>query len=210
MDRIERLFWMAAVVVLACILFFKGCKKQPDCNGLEITKTITIEKIITGKSDSSYKPMAENTGGKDNDVLTMPFAYQPATSPDADYFSAPALMPSIAQQDPAPLKIINKYQDTLHFGTNGYAVVKDSVAGEILKRSFSYSLIQLETVQQVLVKKRNKVFFGVDAVGNKATPIKYFGLKGAFQNKRNDNIILIGAGIMDKQITYSGGLLIKL
>lgn len=212
MSSIKDIVYLGIIGVLLIMLWLKGCNKSAPCP--EVVATHTIIEPITGKSDSSYKPKpvatipdhkpASPTTSHKPVARDLLFDAGTSNGSEADYTNHSVKVPAT---DPPPLNI---YRDTLRMDTLGYMVVKDTVRGEILGRSFNYLVNKFSTTKTIAVKPRNKLFFGVEAMGDKSMPVQYLGGSIALQLKRSDNIMSIGAGAFNGQLMYKAGIYFKI
>lgn len=190
---IERAIW---VLIIASLLFFlfKSCNKKND-TGKTIVKTEIKVDTVKGKNTISYKPKPYAV--HDTTLVEIPQTdYTPA---EKDYYQ------------PDKKSVISYYRDSLFFGdTVGYAIVKDTVSGVILKRGFDFTIFKKITnttiEKEILPKIKNKFYLGTEfytpieklALGN-----SYLGAAILFQNKK-DNIIKLSAGLQGRVI--QGGI----
>lgn len=190
MTWFEKIFYMAAIAVLAYFLIREGCKPVVKCPDVVVTP-------VTGGSDSPYTPRPQPT---EEPVVTNP--KHPTTGGNnASRPSNPNEEPTLTTpkpiKPPSPVdnvdicQEVNRYADTLKFGDDGYVVVKDTVLGRILRRSFSYSITSRTQIIREQEAKRFKLYAGVEFI----SPLNYGGaaLIGQF---KNESMIKIATGKM--------------
>lgn len=190
MKGLERLFY-AVVILTLIILLFRRCNRKPEET---ITTKIEVKyDTIKGESKVSYVPI------RDSFYVTSVDSIEKIT-----YVQIPVYI-----TDSGNFVKRNTYTDTLRFDTLGYAVVKDTVAGELLKRAFSYEIIRPTiTITNTVPQKKGTAFY----VGGEAiVPVNYFGV-GAGMKLKNDDFIKLGYGVVGskQQIGFSYFKKIKL
>ncbi len=112
-----------------------------------------------------------------------------------------------------PENSIRIYNDTLKFKEDaGYAVVKDSVEGKILSRSFSYKLTTINPVQPVAIseKKKGALYAGFMAVGNAKDPVGYIGASGMWVPRNQRQAFTFGFGSFNNKAYLQAGILFKI
>jgi hypothetical protein len=197
MTWVERIFYMLAVVVLACFLMREGCKDPVVCPDVQ-------PMVITGTHDTVYVPTPGPvipSGGKTNKITV-------AGKSGVKVFAAPPYIGSdslsgedwLVEPEAPEQCAVRLYQDTLHFGEDGYAIVKDTVAGLILNRSFSWSLNK-----QMITKEVVKFYLGLEY----AYPMNYTGAAGLIQFK-NQNVLRVAAGRANDKWQFGGSYFLNL
>lgn len=169
----ERIVWAFVVAMLSWFLF-KSCNKDSPVGRLTIQTIKTID-TIPGKAKISYQVIRDTIHDTIPEYVTL----------ENDYYQPDVI--------PVPVKI-NHYTDTLRFDSLGFAVIKDTVAGKLLKRDFTFSIYRPTITKTEVVKKRNKVYLGLEY----QYPVNYLGAAIALQFK-NDNFLKLSYGIQ-KQI----------
>ncbi|MES2457198.1 MAG: hypothetical protein V4594_16710 [Bacteroidota bacterium] len=173
MKNIERVVW-AFVIVILTFMLFKKCKNDP---GLVTVKTETITTIDTIPGEIVYVPQPYAV----HDSFIESFAVEVEVP-------KPYPVPVAAKKEPVQISL---YNDTLKLDSSGYAVVKDTVQGKILGRSFSYKLFHptVTTTNTVDQKKKIRGYIGAEYF----YPMNYTGGAIALQLK-NDNFLKLSAG----------------
>lgn len=187
----ERIIYWAAIFILF-LLLFRSCRCGGSGNRTDYRDSVrTVIRIdtIKGKSYTKYIPKPYKVIKHD----TTEVAY---VQNDTIYIQLPS-------SKDCPISL---YSDTLKFDKDGYAIVKDSVMGSILKRDFTYNLLKTTVTNNVILKKRNKAFIGIEAT----YPLEAFSLNFAFQFKNSDNLINLGAGFANSKVFYKAGMLVKI
>jgi len=187
MTWVERIFYMLGVVILAFFLMREGCKDPVVCPDVKPV-------VVTGSHDTVYVPVPGPVipAGKANKVTVSGrsavkvFPAPPVTGPDSLSGAEWLIKPEDVEQCAT-----RPYQDTLRFGEYGFAVVKDTVLGRILRRSFSYNITSRTQIIREQEAKRFKLYAGVEFI----SPLNYGGaaLIGQF---KNESMIKIATGKM--------------
>ena len=192
--KLERIVWLFFTAILLFWLF-KSCHKDSPI-GQVVIQTIKTVDTLYSKRDTMYKPSPVT-------VIYDTIRYRDTVFKNGEtvYIEKPDYQFSKEQ------RAIRLYNDTLRFDTSGYAVVKDSVKGEILKRAFNYKIFAqtvtiTKTVQQ---KKSNKLFAGLEYT----YPINYLGGAVLFQSK-SENIIKLNLGLVGNKPVYGAGYYTKI
>lgn len=179
------LYWLAIAILL--FLLFRSCKGGGSgrTDYRDSVRTIISIDTIKGESKKVYVPKPYKVTIHDTTEVVY-------NSKDTQYIQADC-----------PISL---YRDTLKFDKYGYAVVMDSVKGEILKRAFRYDIYKTTVTNNVILKRRNKAFIGIETT----YPLQSFSANFAFQFKNSDNLINLGAGFANSKVFYKAGMLIKI
>ncbi len=211
MKKNERLFWIGAVVALILVLLYLQTCGKKVCP--EIITSITQTKDTgRGKSDRDYVPRVQ----KEYNAY-VPFWYDVSGTKSNNgnnngngNGNADDFIPPGKECPPPSIKV---YVDTLHFDSLGISVVTDSVEGRILSRKYFYewynTTTTIERVIDITPKKKNKVYLGLEAFGNKQHPIDYFGGTVSFQFK-SGQIIQTGYGYWGNKGYYKAAVMAPL
>jgi hypothetical protein len=203
--KIERWAYILIIAALIFLLLQRGCKDKPcpPCPPVE-NKSDTVYvpqpvKVIEG-------PLNNKRKSKINEIKP------PAKSfGEAEWIIVPE-----SEADPGyivPENSISIYNDTLKFKEDaGYAVVKDSVQGKIISRSFSYKLTTINTAQTVSIaeKKKGALYAGFMAVGNAKDPVGYLGASGIWVPRNQRQAFTFGFGSLNNRGYMQAGILFKI
>ena len=189
----ERIVWIFIVTFL-CFLIYYSCKHQPgSIAGPVSIQTIKTIDTIRGDGPVSYVPSPAV-----HDTIHDSIPYPEYVTLAEDYFP-----PDVK---PEPIKV-NTYRDTLYFDSLGYAVVRDTIAGKILKRGFDFNIFRptITVTKTEVIPPKNKLFLGLEY----NYPVNYLGAAAAFQFKKHDNILKVSAGYINGKLQYGAGYFVK-
>jgi hypothetical protein len=201
--KIERWAYILIIIALIFLLLQRGCKDKPcpPCPPVEIKgDTVYVPqpvKVIEGPVNNkinAIKPPAKSYGK--TEWIIVP---ESESEPDPGYI--------------VPENSISIYNDTLKFKEDaGYAVVKDSVQGKILSRSFSYKLTTINSVQPVAFadKKKGALYAGFMAIGNAKDPAGYIGASGMWVPRNQRQAFTFGFGSFNNKAYLQAGILFKI
>jgi hypothetical protein len=202
--KIERWAYILIICALIFLLLQRGCKDKPcpPCPPVEIKgDTVYVPKpvkVIEGPVNNKRK-------SKINDIKPPAKSYG-----EAEWIIVPESEP-----DPGyivPENSISMYNDTFKFKEDaGYAVVKDSVEGKILSRSFSYQLnIKPPAALQPAEKKKGALYAGFMALGNAKDPLGYIGASGLWVPRNQRQVFTFGFGSLNNRGYMQAGILFKI
>jgi hypothetical protein len=182
----ERIIYLLVIAILL-LLLMRTCKGGSNgrTDYRDSVRTVTRIDTIKGGSKRIYVPKPYKVISHDTTQVIY-------NNTDTQYIKIPQL--------------ILGYSDTLRFDSSGYAVVKDSVLGSILARSFTYDIYKTTVTNNVILNKHNKAFIGFETT----YPIQLFSVNFAFQFKKSDNLINLGAGFANSKVFYKAGMLLKI
>lgn len=202
----ERWYYIVIIVILIAIIFWmRSC--SGSCPEIQSSTTTTD---TTHGSSITYKPVPI----KDTFVRLMPvYVPQPYAIHDTLHDQIPTASINGDKSDYDIFSDLNdpsnpttrKYSDTLRFDSSGYAVVNDLVEGTILKRQFNYSIFKTTVTNNIVQKKKLKLYLGLEYT----YPINYAGAAAIVQLK-NDNMLKVGYGFANQQSQYSIGYYVKI
>ncbi len=195
--KIERWLYIITILVLALLLLGERCSRKvcPPCQSTVIVKTDTTYipqpvQIIPGPVNVAKKEKPKKEGSKN-----IEWEFIPESEPDPGYV--------------VPENSISIYNDTFKFKEDaGYAVVKDSVQGKILKRSFSYN-IKAPTIIPV-AKKKGALYAGFMLLGNPNDPVGYIGASGMWVPRNQRQAFTFGFGSFNNKAYLQAGILFKI
>lgn len=191
-------------MALIFLLLQRGCKDKPclPCPPVEIKgDTVYVPqpvKVIKGPVNAARKKTVKKEG-LFRVHKNLEWELMPEAEPDPGYI--------------VPENSITIYNDTLKFKEDaGYAVVKDSVQGKILSRSFSYKLTTTNPVQPVAIaeKKKGALYAGFMAVGNAKDPVGYLGASGIWVPRNQRQAFTFGFGSFNNKAYMQAGILFKI
>ena len=182
----ERIIYLLVIATLL-LLLMRTCKGGSNgrTDYRDSVRTVIRIDTIKGESDTKYVPKPYKVTYHDTTEITY-------NNTDTQYIQVQ--------------KQISEYSDTLRFDSNGYAVVKDSVLGSLLSRSFTYDIFKTTVTNNVILNRHNKAFIGFETT----YPIQLFSINFAVQFKKSDNLINLGAGFANSKIFYKAGMLLKI
>jgi hypothetical protein len=206
--KVERWAYIITIVLLVILLLQRGCKDKPcpPCPPVEIKgDTVYVPQpvqVIPGpvnKVAPNAKKIADNANKIASDATGSEWQLVPESQPDPGYV--------------VPENTISIYNDTLKFkGDAGYAVVKDSVDGKILSRSFSYKLTTINPVLPIAAaeKKKGALYAGFMALGNAKDPLGYIGASGLWVPRNQKQAYSFGFGTFNSKAYLQAGILFKI
>jgi hypothetical protein len=206
--KIERWAYILIIMALIFLLLQRGCKDKPcpPCPPVEIKgDTVYVPqpvKVIEGpvnKVAENAKKIAYKAKKIASEATATEWIIVPEAEPDPGYI--------------VPENSISIYNDTFKFKEDaGYAVVKDSVQGKILSRSFSYKLTTINPVQPVAFadKKKGALYAGFMAVGNAKDPVEYIGASGMWVPRNQRQAFTFGFGSFNNKAYLQAGILFKI
>jgi hypothetical protein len=205
--KVERWAYIITIVLLVILLLQRGCKDKPcpPCPPVEIKgDTVYVPQpvqVIPGPVNvaPNAKKIADKAKKIASDATNTEWQLLPESDPDPGYI--------------VPENSISIYNDTFKFKEDaGYAVVKDSVEGKILKRSFSYKLTTINPVLPVLAaeKKKGALYGGFMALGNAKDPLGYIGPSGLWLHKNQKVAFPFGFGSLNRKAYGQAGILFKI
>jgi len=205
--KIERWAYILIIAALIFLLLQRGCKDKPcpPCPPVEIKgDTVYVPQpvqVIAGpvnKVSPNAKKIADKANKIASDATGSEWQLVPESQPDPGYI--------------VPENSISIYNDTFKFKEDaGYAVVKDSVEGKILKRSFSYQLnIKPPAALQPAEKKKGALYGGFMALGNAKDPLGYIGASGLWVPRNQKQAYSFGFGSFNSKAYLQAGILFKI
>jgi len=205
--KVERWAYIITIVLLVILLLQRGCKDKPcaPCPPVEIKgDTVYVPQpvqVIPGpvnKVALNAKKIADKANKIASDATNTEWQLLPEYQPDPGYI--------------VPENSISIYNDTFKFKEDaGYAVVKDSVEGKILKRSFSYQLnIKSPAALQPAEKKKGVLYGGFMALGNAKDPLGYIGASGLWLPRNQKQAYSFGFGTFNSKAYLQAGILFKI
>jgi hypothetical protein len=201
--KIERWAYILIICALIFLLLQRGCKDKPcpPCPPVEIKgDTVYVPQpvqVIPGPVNVAPKKAVKKEG-LSRVHKNIEWELLPESEPDPGYT--------------VPENSISIYNDTFKFKEDaGYAVVKDSVEGKILSRSFSYQLnIKPPAALQPAEKKKGALYAGFMALGNAKDPLGYIGASGLWVPRNQRQVFTFGFGSLNNRGYMQAGILFKI